>query len=140
VRAVVDTNVWVSGLIRPDGPPGRILAAVRDRRMVALASWALAEEIIEVLRRPALAQYGLTEADVEDVTRLLGPLLPTVELEVAVRDPDDAPVIAAAVSAAADTAITGDADLLADPALRSWLSERGIAVLTPAQALTRLDA
>lgn len=138
VRAVVDTNVWVSGLIVPASPPGRVLAAIRDRRLVAVASWALAEELVEVLRRPKLARYKLTEVDIVDVLALLAPLLPDVDTDPPLRDPDDTAVVSAALAGGAALIISGDADLLEDAAARTWLSQRGIEVLTPVEALARL--
>src|SRR5207244_3143659 len=97
LRVVVDTNVWVSGLILPDSAPGRVLDAIRLGAITAVASWDLATEIAEVLRRPRLRRYGIGEDDVEDVLVLLAPFLPGVEVEAPVRDPTDAPVIAAAL-------------------------------------------
>lgn len=135
MRAVVDANIWVSGLILPLRPPGRVLAAVRDRRLTAVTSWELAEEIVEVLRRPKLARYGLTEDDVRDVLELLGPLLPRVDVDPPLRDRDDVPVVAAAVAGAVEAIITGDHDLLDDAAVRAWLTQRGIAVHTAVEAL-----
>lgn len=138
VRAVVDTNIWVSGLILPSSTPGRVLEAVRDRRIDAVASWALAEEIVDVLRRPKLARYGVTEADVRVVVELLAPLLPTIEVDVPLRDPDDIPVVAAAVVGHAELIVTGDADLLDDGAVRRWLTEHDIEVVTAVEVLRRL--
>lgn len=138
MRAVVDTNVWVSGLIRPSSPPGRILAAVRDRRIEAVASWALAEEIIDVLRRPKPAHFRLTQADIADVLALIAPLLPDVDTDPPLRDPDDAPVVATALSARAEWIITGDADLLVDLPVRAWLIQHGVEVLSPVGALAQL--
>jgi uncharacterized protein len=132
--------VWVSGLIRPPGPPGRILEALRTGVIDAVASWALAEEIVEVLRRPRLARYGLTEEDVREALVLLAPLLPEVEVEVAIRDRDDVPVVASALAGSVEAIATGDAHLLEDPDLRAWLAERGIEVLTPGELLHRLAA
>lgn len=139
-RAVVDTNVWVSGLINPDGPPGQVLRALRNRRFQPVATWALAEELANTLRRPKLARYGFTDEDIEDVLSLLAPFLPTVEVEVLIRDPDDAPVVAAALTGHAEIIVTGDKDLLDDGELRSWLADRRVEVRTPRQFLDDLDA
>jgi putative PIN family toxin of toxin-antitoxin system len=112
-----------------------VLEAIRRGTIDAVASWALAEEIVEVLRRPALRRYGVTEGDIEELLLVLGPLLPDVDVAVAVRDVGDAVVIAAAIAGRADAIVSGDRDLLDDVALLEWLDQRGIAVLAPAEAL-----
>jgi len=59
-RVVLDTNVFVSGLISPQGFPAAILKALRSRRFTLLSSPAVNEEIIEVLNRPHIRdRYGL---------------------------------------------------------------------------------
>ncbi len=139
MRVVVDTNIWVSGLIVPDSQPGCVLSAVRDRRLTAVASWELADEIVEVLRRPKLTdRYGIGETDVAEVLALFAPLLPAIDVDVPLRDPDDAPVVSAAVTGGAAAVTTGDADLLADPAVQDWLADRSIEVLTAGELLRRL--
>ena len=137
LRVVVDTNVWVSGLILPRSAPGAVLAAARERRFTVIASWELAEELVEVLARPKLARYGITAADVADVLRLLAPTLPATELDLPIRDPGDAPVVGAAVAGRARAIVTGDRDLFED-AIYSWLREREVDVLRPADLMARL--
>lgn len=139
LRVVVDTNVWVSGLIVPDSPPGRVLRALRDRRFELVVSWKVAEELADVLQRPRLRRYEIEQQDIEDVFRLLAPALPTADLEVPIRDPDDAPAVAAALAGAADLIVTGDADFLSDATLRTWLADRRISVATPVELLALLD-
>lgn len=51
------------------------------------------------------------------------------------RDPKDLPVIAAAIERRVEVIVTGDRDLLDDAALRAWLGDRGVRVVTPAEAL-----
>ena len=138
MRVVVDTNVWVSGLIAPHGPPGRVLAAVRRGAVSAVASWGLAREIVDVLARPRLRKYGIVEEDATDLLALLGPALPDVEVSLPVRDADDLPVLASALAGRVDAIVTGARDLLDDARLRALLRERGIEVLAPPALLARL--
>jgi putative PIN family toxin of toxin-antitoxin system len=94
--------------------------------------------VSEVLSRPKVTQYDLATTHAFDLLRTFARTLPTVELDVEARDPDDAPVVAAAVAGRADAIVTGDGDLLDDAELRAWLRERGVEVLTPAELLDRL--
>ena len=59
---------------------------------------------------------------------------------LAVRDTDDAVVIAAAIAGQAEVIVSGDRDLLDDLALLEWLGKRGISVLAPAEALAALSS
>lgn len=138
LRVVIDTNIWVSGLILPSSTAGSVLEAVRLRRLVPVMSWAMARELVDVLRRPSIRCYGITEGDIQDVLVVVGPLLPDVDIAVEIRDPDDRPVIAAAISGHAEAIATGDRDILDDPALREWLLDRGVTVRSAAELLTRL--
>jgi putative PIN family toxin of toxin-antitoxin system len=52
VRAVVDTNVLVSGLISAVGPPARIIDAFRRDRFELVVSPAVLDELLDVLLRP----------------------------------------------------------------------------------------
>lgn len=115
-----------------------MLDAVRRGDLEPIVSWELARELADVLRRPEIRRYGVTEGDVDDVLAVLGPLLPDVDISVEIRDPDDAAVVGAAIAGAAAAIVTGDRDCLDDAHLRSWLATRGIEVLTPAETLDRL--
>lgn len=115
-----------------------MLEAVRTRRLEPVASWELARELVDVLRRPSIRRYGVTEGDVEDLLAIIGPLLPDVDVSVAIRDPDDAPVVTAALAGRATAIVTGDRDILDDHALRVWLARHGADVLTPAQAVASI--
>ena len=112
--------------------------AVHARRLRALASWSLAEEIIDVLQRPAVRELGISQEMVTEVLLLLAPVLPDVESPVPSRDPEDARVVSSALASGAAAIVTGDRDLLDDAPLRALLAERGIEVLTPAELLGRL--
>jgi putative PIN family toxin of toxin-antitoxin system len=89
------------------------------------------------MRKPKLRRYEIDDRDIADVLWILGATLPHVDVDISLRDPHDAPVVAAAVAGRADAIVTGEADLLDDQPLKSWLAERRIEVLKPADFVQR---
>jgi len=72
VRAVVDTNVWVSALLNPVGGPAGVRHALADRRFTLISSEPLLVELTEVLARPRIAErYRLNKSDAAELTALL---------------------------------------------------------------------
>src|SRR6266852_5602490 len=85
VRAVVDTNVWVSAAIKPRGLPGQILSAYREDRFTLLVSEPLLDELAEVLGRPTVVRRGVSSQDVDDLLALLRSAAEHVSVEGALR-------------------------------------------------------
>ena len=110
-RAVLDTNVFVSGLINPNGVPASLLTSLRARRFTLVSSPPINEEIMEVLHRPhILDRYGLG-GRIFDIAFILWELaeLVTNPPEVKVcSDADDDKFLAAAVGGMANYLVTGD--------------------------------
>ncbi len=137
MRAVVDNNVLVSGLLWGD-KPGRVLAAVAEGHVHIFLSEELLAELRDVLhRRKFAARLALKEltpetalAKVQAVARLV--LASPIPTPPSLRDPDDLAVLACAISAAVDVIITGDKDLLT---LKSF---EGIPIMDATEALKRL--
>ena len=137
-RAVLDTNVFVSGLISPKGPPARILMALRSARFTLVSSPPVNEEIIEVLSRPTIRdRYGLGDR-IFDVSFILWEVvdlvidLPDVQVS---SDPDDDKFLATAVAGRADYLGTGDVgDLLS---LREY---KGVRIVSPREFVSSLKA
>lgn len=115
-RVVVDTNLFVSGMILKRGHPFALLEAWRANRFQLLLSARQLTELTDVFSRPRLVQaYGLTQAELSELFTDLHAALqvtPAATLPVTVRDPKDEPILAAALGGQADYLVTGDADLL----------------------------
>lgn len=134
---VLDTNVVLSALIRPGGVSGRLRLAWQARRFVPLVSRPTVAELIRVLAYP---KFKLLP---EEQHELLADYLPWAETfrvpdppprTPTCRDAQDLPFLQLALAAKAAVLVTGDADLLV------LVPVRGLAIVTPAQAIERLSS
>ena len=137
-RVVLDTNVIVCALRSRRGASNRLLVAVVERRIRALASVPLFLEWEAVIKRPEhRLVHGLSLERLDTVLADLAALIEPVQLDFfwrpQTRDAADEMVIEAAVNGRADAIITLNLRDLADPAARF-----GIAAFSPQDALTRL--
>lgn len=135
MKVVLDTNVLLSGLMFPDGAPGRVVAAWRQGRFELAISVPQLAEIGRALAYPKIRRIlGWDDRRIEQFIRQLYVRAQIVDLAgTAVEvpgDPDDIPILATLVGAKADVLITGDGDLLA-------LRDR-YAIRTPAEFVRRL--
>ena len=110
MRVFLDTNVIVSGFAT------RGLSADVVRHLMAEHELLTSEVVLEETQRVLTEKFGVPEKKAAEIERLLrrhhvGPV-PDSEPPVSVRDPDDAEVLASAISAEAEILITGDSDLL----------------------------
>lgn len=117
MRVVIDTNVVLSGLIKPGSVPGQVLHAWRDGSIRLVLSEFLIEEIAVTLARPkmqALVPWSAVQIDrfVLEL-RAFCDVVEPAELNFKYpRDPDDIPVLATLIASGADLLVTGDRDLL----------------------------
>jgi uncharacterized protein len=103
-----------------------------------ISSPALLAELAEVIARPqfdAILTRSNTSrerslAEMHELTEVIAP--PPLAQPVC-RDPDDDAVLALAIAAKADFIVSGDRDLL------SLKSYQGIPIVTPAEALRRVE-
>ncbi|HLE72630.1 MAG TPA: putative toxin-antitoxin system toxin component, PIN family [Anaerolineales bacterium] len=116
MRAVVDTNVLASALIRRQGVAGQVLQNLRDGRFTIIYSVPLLVELVEVLSRPQVQRkYHILSDDITaliNLIRLRGELVSPTRQVDACRDPEDNRVLEAAVEGNAVAIVSGDADLL----------------------------
>lgn len=133
---VIDTNVWVSGLLTRSGAPAQLTRNVVKFCRPVFTSDTFAE-LKQRLWLPKFDRY----VSMDDRRRLLHDL-DTVAFWIAIpeqiarqtfcRDADDDKFIHAALAAGADWLVTGDKDLLV---LSESLSASGVRIVLPADAL-----
>jgi uncharacterized protein len=136
MRAVIDTGVFVSALIRKHGTTGDVLRGLRDGRFTVIFTTEIVVEIIEVLGRARFrTKYHIEPDDITalvNLIRLRGELV-TPKLKIsACRDPKDDKFLEAALAAQADCIVSGDPDLV------DMSPFEEIPILRPAEFLARL--
>jgi len=137
-RLVIDTNVFVSGLISGAGAPARILRAVQGKRAIHLVSDPIVEEYLRVLDYPRIRKFRkITDAFIADIAAYLVYQTERIELQSRIRmspDPDDDAFLDTAVDGRATLLISGDkTDLLA---LRSI---KGVPIVSAREAVLQLE-
>jgi uncharacterized protein len=131
-RVVVDTNVFVSRLLRFDSVPGRATEKA-IHHAILLVSQSTLIELADVLAQAKFDRYVTVEQRLQFV-RLIAQtaqFVPIVHHVRECRDPKDDKFLEVALNGKADVILTGDKDLLE---MHPW---RGIAIMTPAKYLGR---
>ncbi len=129
MRVVLDTNVLVSGLISPGGPPGMILSMVINKSLRVCYDPRILAEYLEVLQRPEF------DISADRISGLLAQITASGEgaqvsaLQMPLPDPDDMAFLEVALAAQAECIITGN--------LKHFPSScrQGMRVFSPAEFL-----
>jgi uncharacterized protein len=129
---VLDTNILVSGLLNPSGPPGRLLDAVLSGHLILAMDDRMFAEYSAVLHRP---KFKFNKTDVRDFLAFLGQQhwinahpLSIKELP----DSSDLPFAEVALSLPVPVLVTGN------PRHFPKTKLKGLRVLNPQQAWTQL--
>ena len=133
---MLDTNILVSALISGDGPPGRVLASIKQEGLTLVTSAVQLDELRNVLGRERLRPWIRPE-EAQDLIRNLeavGEVVTDLPDVNASPDPDDNPILAAAIAGRADLIVSGD-----KKHMLALGSIRGIPIVTAAVAADRLQ-
>ena len=131
MRIVLDTNVLVSGLLSPHGPPGRIVDLFLDGTVTLLVDDRIVIEYREVLARP---RFRFDPADADAVLSFIdvaGERVAARHLSATVPDPYDLPFLEVAHAGRADALVTGNAKHF------RGATAVGVRVLSPAAFMKR---
>lgn len=146
MRAVLDSNVFVSAALSDRGAPAELLHRWEVGKFELIVSAELLFELLEVLTRPKFRRY-LTEADALDyVLRIhdgaaeVSGELPENVVAGVTPDPDDDYLAGVALEGRADVLVSGDQHLLDLPDKRIFDGMGNVVrVLTPREFLEELD-
>lgn len=126
-RIVLDTNVLVSGVLRPDGPPGRIVDLVVRGSLVVCFDDRILDEYTRVLARP---RFGFDAKPVAVLLQFLeesGERVAAAPMSLRCSDDDDQAFLEVALEAAADALVTGNR--------RHFPRKSPVAIVSPADLL-----
>jgi uncharacterized protein len=142
LAALLDTNVRVSAFLKPNGPPGQVVAAWADDEFSVVTLLLQLSEIAEVLSRPRLVQrFRYPHRDAEAFVRLIAARATVVqtsgELKIC-RDPDDDQIVEAAIGGKAQYLVTRDDDLKRDLDLIKMARANRVRVVSIRRFLRRL--
>ena len=119
MRVVLDTNIWISGLLLPLSQAGKVLADWSASKFNIVTSEPILNELTRVLLYPKIRkriQWG--EAQAEQYVTTLQFLTDYCSFDgktcaaVVPKDIDDTSILQALLFSQADYFVTGDSDLL----------------------------
>jgi putative PIN family toxin of toxin-antitoxin system len=134
MKIVLDTNVFISGLLRPAAPPGTLLRLLLGGVAPFVVDERTLQEYEEVVARPKFGIEKGKAALLMGQLRELGERVIPRPLSISLPDSDDLVFIEAAVSGCADAIVTGNKKHFPRSAARSVL------ILSPREALERIAA
>jgi uncharacterized protein len=130
VNIVLDTNVLVSGLLTPEGPPGRVVDLVTGLVLTVFYDDRVLNEYRDVLERPRLRIDPAESAALVELIENEGVLISGLPLDIELPDIDDLPFLEVAAAGGVDALVTGN--------FRHFKPRRGshrVTVMTPADFL-----
>ena len=105
MKAVIDVNVWISGLLW-GGPPNEVIQLIRGKKIVSYISAELELELVTTLHRqklqPRIQQRQQTAEGLAAIAKTLSERVEIAKISVnQLRDPKDEKILATAKAAAA---------------------------------------
>lgn len=119
MKVVLDTNIWISGLLLPNSKAGKVLIHWKAAQFQVVTSQFILDEIKKVLRYQKIKnRIRWNERKLEQYLVSLKFLTDFVPVEhgkanvVVPKDSNDTPILETLLVGQADYLVTGDLDLL----------------------------
>jgi uncharacterized protein len=119
LKVVLDTNIWISGLLLPKSKAGKIIAAWELSKVEIVTSQAILDEIKKVLLYPKIhKRIHWDEAQIDQYILFLkffSHFVVTKKIKshaIVERDPADSIILNTLIASYADYLVTRDNDLL----------------------------
>ncbi len=117
MRVVLDTNIWISGLLLPNSKAGHILKLWKEEKISLITSNIILKEIERVLTYPKIKKrIKWTEEEIQTYIVLLSFFTEVVDVTVISvpleKDPTDSWILETLLKSKADYLVTGDKVLL----------------------------
>jgi putative PIN family toxin of toxin-antitoxin system len=129
LRAVVDTNVYVSAFLHPDRPIFQIIQQAVERRYRLLISPAIIRELGRVLEEDFGIEERVKIQRIKTLVRAGEVVTPHFVLHVITEDPPDNRILECAVAGNADVIVSGNDHL------RALKAYQGIPIVRPVDFL-----
>ncbi len=112
LRAVFDTNIFISSIFWKKGNPNKIVALALDKKIQVFTSLPLLQELAHVLRRDFNEPEPIIQRQLALILSYAVVVVPRVRIEVVKEDPEDNKVLECALSVKTDYVVSGDKHLL----------------------------
>jgi len=143
VKAVVDTNIWISSLIASSKTAARLVDEWRKGKFGIVISEQQVLELYDVFSRPKfLFRYRIDRQEIEDLVSSIATHAERITLKGSTklcRDPDDDIIIETAIRGKAKYLVTGDKDIMDNKEVLSYLSRHGVSVVSLSKFLAVID-
>jgi len=142
MRIVLDTNVLVRANVKAQGPARDLLLQIAFSDHALITSPFLLREVERALAYPRLQKlWKLSPHEIQEhvqfIVKISELVSPFIEAPVVLKDPNDDPVVYAAVHAKADALCTLDRDFY-DPEVVAFCRQRGVSILSDVELLQEL--
>jgi len=120
IKVVLDTDIFVSGILNSNGIPGQILKAWQENKFTLVTSTPIIKEIKQVLNSEKiqgfLKKHNVVKEDLNDFFLTLNfnalVIEPTLKVGIIKEDPGDNKFLECALMAKAEFIVSGDKHLL----------------------------